>query len=147
MFNFLDEYYLVIKAIHLLSIIAWMAGLLYLPRLFVYHHRFSIGTEGYKTFIIMENRLLKIIILPAMISVFLTGFALVLIVQPLASGWFHTKLFFVLLLCIYHGLLSKWAKLFAKNTPPYSEKAFRYINEIPFLLLVGVVFLAILKPN
>lgn len=142
----LAEYYHIFLACHVLAIIAWMAGLLYLPRLFIYHLEFEVGSKAYDTFCTMEQRLLKIIMRPAILLTFLFGGLLAFITEPWASGWFHGKLFFVFLLAAFHGFLAKLAKQYARGeTPPFSRKTLVVLNEIPFLLAIFIVFLAILK--
>lgn len=143
----LSDYYLTLKAFHILSIIAWMAGLLYLPRLFIYHMEFSPGTKAYETFCIMERRLLKIIMLPSSLLTFFFGVLLAFVSDAWPYPWFHVKLLLVLLLASVHGYLSRIAKDFAKGIPPsLSKKALVLLNEFPFFLAIFIVFLVILKP-
>lgn len=143
----LAEYYLTLKALHILSIIAWMAGLLYLPRLFIYHLDFQVGTKPYQTFCRMERRLLKIIMLPSILLSFAFGILLAFAAQTWTSPWFHMKLLLVLGLGALHGYFSKMAKDFSKGHPPsHSKKVLLLLNEIPFLLAIFIVFLAVLKP-
>lgn len=143
----LSEYYLTLKALHLLAVIAWMAGLLYLPRLFIYHLEFEVGSKAYVTFCVMERRLLKIIMLPSLLLTFFFGILLAFSANIWATPWFHAKLFLVLGLAGFHGYLSRLAKMFAKGeTPSLSKKAFLLLNELPFLLAIFIVFLAVLKP-
>lgn len=146
MLELMYDYYLWIKALHILSVIAWMAGLLYLPRLLVYHHAYADGTDSSTTFCTMERRLLKIITTPAMIASFITGLVLFILIDPLKAGWFHTKLLALFLMAGYHGMLSKWVREFAAGERPYSEKFFRMINEVPFLLAIVIVVMAVVKP-
>ena len=140
------EHYLWIKAFHILAVIAWMAGLLYLPRLFAYHHRFEVGSEVYNTFCQMERRLLKIIMLPSMVAAFGFGLMLMVLIDPWKGGWWHTKLLMVVILAGFHGMLSRWSKDFARGVKPYSEKTFRLINEVPFILAIIIVIMAVVKP-
>jgi protoporphyrinogen IX oxidase len=137
-----------IKAAHVISVIAWMAGMLYLPRLFVYHSVAEIGSDKSETFKVMERRLLRGIINPAMIATYIFGAWMILggwIDFPTA-GWLHAKLFFVLLLTACHGVLAKHTRLFAedKNTKP--QKFFRIINEVPTVLMILIVILVVVKP-
>lgn len=142
------DYYHTLKALHILAFVAWMASLLYLPRLMAYHHRFEIGSEAYVTFCTMERRLLKIIMNPSMIVVFLFGLLLACVpgVVDFHQHWFSLKVIFVLILAALQGVMSGWARQFEAGTPPKSEKFFRVLNEIPFILLIAIVFLVILKP-
>lgn len=145
---FLLDYYHTLRALHILAFVAWMAGLLYLPRLMAYHHRFEIGSDAYATFCTMERRLLKIIMNPSMIAVFVFGLLLACVpgVVDFHQHWFSLKVIFVLLLAALQGMMSGWARQFNDGTPPKSEKYFRILNEVPFILLIGIVFLVILKP-
>ena len=145
--EFLSQYYFTIKALHLIAVIAWMVGLLYLPRLFVYHCQAKVGSEMYKTFLIMEYRLLRIIMNPAMIAVFILGLALVLI-DGLSSlsGWFHAKLLLVLGLVIIHAMLSRYRKDFEKNQNRKSATYFRILNEVPAVFMAFIVIFAVAKP-
>ena len=136
-----------VKALHVISVIAWMAGMLYLPRLFVYHSVAEIGSDKSETFKVMERRLLRGIMTPAMIASWLFG--LWMIVGGWVSfseGWLHAKLLFVLLLTGCHGMLAKYTRLFAqdKNTKP--QKFFRIINEVPTVLMIVIVILVVVKP-
>ena len=147
----LAEYYLTLKSLHILAIIAWMAGLLYLPRLFIYHLDFEVDSKAYLTFCTMEKRLLKIIMLPAMLLSFTFGFLLAFTAHSWSAPWFHMKLFLVLCLAAYHGYLSRIAKEFSHGETPFllknkSKKMLCLLNEVPFLLAIFIVFLAILKP-
>jgi len=144
--EWLSDHYLWLKAFHILAVIAWMAGLLYLPRLFVYHHRFATSDPAYQTFVTMEARLLRLIMLPSMVASFVFGFALILIVWDISGGWLHMKLLLVFGLAGFQGYLSRQAKAFARGEPPLSERAFRMINEIPAVIAIAVVLLVVLKP-
>ena len=143
----MSSYYETFKALHIISIICWMAGLLYLPRLFVYHVNAKKNSELDKTLQLMEARLLRIIMNPAMISSILFGSLNAYIYGFSALGyWFHLKMLFVVILAAYHGFLSRCRKNFVKGKNKYSEKFYRIINEIPSLLMVLIVFLVVLKP-
>ncbi len=143
----LAEYYLTLKALHYLAVIAWMAGLLYLPRLFIYHLEFEVGSKPYETFCTMERRLLKIIMLPSILMTFGFGILLAFILGTWSNPWFHMKLLLVLLLAALHGYLAKTAKDFAKGVrPSLSKRELIILNEIPFFLAIFIVFLAVLKP-
>lgn len=138
--------YLWIKAFHIVAVIAWMAGMLYLPRLFVYHAGVAPGSGPSETFKTMEQRLLRFIMTPAMIATWLLGIYLVLQGQFLAATWFHIKLVLVLAMTVMHGLFSHWARDFAHDRNPRSAKFYRIANEIPTLLLIAIVILATVKP-
>ena len=138
--------YLWIKALHIVAVIAWMAGMLYLPRLFVYHAGVAPSSEQSETFKTMEQRLLRFIMTPAMIASWLLGIYLVLQGQYLAATWFHIKIVLVVAMSVLHGLLSHWARDFAHDRNPRSPKFYRIANEIPTLLLIAIVILATVKP-
>jgi putative membrane protein len=122
-----------------------MCGLFYLPRLFVYHTKANIGSELDLTLQIMERKLLKIIMNPAMILSFIFGFWLIHLIG-FSGGWLHFKITLVLALAGFHGFLSKCRKDFASGKNKHSEKFYRIINEVPTILMIAIVFLAILKP-
>lgn len=134
-------------SLHILSVIAWMAGLLYLPRLYVYHASAAKGSELSETFKVMERRLLRGIMNPAMISTFLSGFLLVAANPALVhGGWFHAKILLVLMMAGLHGAFSKWRKAFLRDENSRTPKFYRVWNEMPALLLVFIVILVIVKP-
>lgn len=133
---------------HILIVMAWMAGMLYLPRLFIYHLEFEVGSHPYSVFCRMERRLLKIIMLPAIVLTFLSGGILATLTGAWSSPWFHTKLFFGLLLGACHGYFSRLAKDFQKGKKPaLSKRSLLILNEIPFVLAALIVGIAILKPR
>ena len=138
--------YLWLKALHVIAVIAWMAGMLYLPRLFVYHADTQKGSIQSETFKIMERRLLKAIINPAMIVTWVLGLYLVWDGGWYTSGWLHAKVLLVLILSGLHGVYVRRLKDFAadKNTRP--AKYYRILNEVPTLLMIGIVILVIVKP-
>lgn len=144
--DFIVDSYLWVKALHILAVIAWMAGLLYLPRLLVYHYSHSDGTETSNTFCTMERKLLKIIMTPSMVASFVFGIVLIFLTDPWPFGWFHTKLLALVLLAGYHGLLAKYVRQFAQGERPHSERYYRIINEIPFVLAIVIVIMAVVKP-
>ena len=135
-------------SLHIISVIAWMAGLLYLPRLFVYHWSKEVGSDSSETFKLMELRLLKIIMNPAMIFSWLFGLALIstLGIDALFQLWLQLKIIFVILLSGVHGYFSKLTREFQEDRRPKSERFFRIINEFPTVLMIIVVFLVIFKP-
>ena len=137
-----------IKAFHVIAVIAWMAGMLYLPRLFVCHAQSKIGSEQSETFKVMERRLLRVITNPAMVASWVLGLILAFsgLIDWSADGWFHWKLVLVLLLSAYHGLLARWMKAFAQDRNHHSARFYRIANEVPTLLMVGIVILVIVRP-
>jgi len=143
----MSNYYLWFKAFHVVSVISWMVGLLYLPRLYAYHTRVEKGSEMDKMFQLMESRLLRIIMNPAMISTYAFGIANSYIYGLVALGkWFHIKMLAVLGLTIFHGLLARWRKDFANGNNIHSEKFFRIANELPTIMMIIAVFMVIIKP-
>lgn len=135
-----------IKTLHVLAVISWMAGLLYLPRLFVYHANAVKASETSETFKIMERRLLKAIMTPAMIVAWITGLYIAYLVDYFRSGWFHGKLLLVIVMSAVHGLLAVHVKRFARDENVKASRYFRILNEVPTLLMVGIVILVIVKP-
>ena len=141
-------YYDVIKSLHLVSVISWMVGLLYLPRLFVYHYDTEYQSQVDKTFLVMEVRLLKIIMQPAMALTYLFGILLIYENSNLIKeNYFLLKLFLVLLLTFFHVYLSILYKDFKKGYRYKSSNFYRKINEVPALLMILIIFLIIIKPN
>ena len=138
--------YLWLQALHIIAVISWMAGMLYLPRLFVYHASAAPGSVQSETFKTMEQRLLRFIMTPAMIATWLFGIALVLQGQYLAATWFHIKIVLVALMTVMHGLFSHWARDFVHDRNPNSAKFYRIANEIPTVILIAIVILATVKP-
>jgi protoporphyrinogen IX oxidase len=134
------------KAFHIIAVIAWMAGMLYLPRLFVYHCVAKPGSEQSETFKVMERRLLRAIINPAMIATWLLGLGLAWSGGWFTAYWLDAKLVLVLLLSGVHGLFARWVQDFAADRRPHTQKFFRIINEIPTVLMIGIVILVVVKP-
>ncbi|MEX2035164.1 MAG: protoporphyrinogen oxidase HemJ [Xanthobacteraceae bacterium] len=135
-----------LKAFHVIAVIAWMAGMLYLPRLFVYHCEADPGSRQSETFKAMERRLLKAIINPAMIATWVLGLWLAWSGGWLAAPWFHVKLALVLAMSAMHGLLVRYVNDFAADRNRRSQKFYRIINEIPTILLILIVIVATVKP-
>jgi protoporphyrinogen IX oxidase len=135
-----------IKALHVIAVISWMAGMLYLPRLFVYHCEAPKGSLQSETFKVMERRLLKAIINPAMIATWLLGLWLVWSGGWYWTPWFHAKLVLVLIMSAIHGLYVRYVREFAEDRNTRTKKFYRIINEIPTVLMVGIVILVIVKP-
>lgn len=141
------EQYLWFKALHIIAVMAWMAGMLYLPRLFVYHVDAPKGSQQSETFKVMERRLLRAIINPAMILAFVFG-GLMLYANPelFKQGWMHAKLGLVLGMAGLHGVFSKWRKVFERDENTRSANFYRAWNEVPTVILIIVVILAVVKP-
>ena len=135
-----------LKALHIIAVIAWMAGLLYLPRLFVYHCQARPGSEQAETFKLMEQRLLRQIMNPAMVVVWLTGPLLAWQLGVYGDRWLMGKVVLVVLLTGYHHALGRWRKDFAADRNRRSQRFYRIVNEVPSLLIVGIVVLVVLKP-
>ncbi len=144
----LAPYYLWIKSFHVISLIAWMAGIFYLPRLYVYHAGLARGSAESERFKVMERRLMKGIMNPAMIATWVFGLMLVLTpgVIDWSEPWWHVKLTCVLLMSGFHGALSGWRKGFLHDRNRKSEKFFRIANEVPTVLMVIIVIMVIVKP-
>jgi len=138
--------YLWLKALHIISVIAWMAGMLYLPRLMVYHTGVAVGSEASETFKVMERRLLKAIINPAMIATWVFGLWLAWQGGFFADGWLHAKIALVLVMSGFHGFLSRWVRAFAADANTRSARFYRIANEVPTALMVAIVLLVVLKP-
>lgn len=137
-----------LKAFHVVAVIAWMAGLLYLPRLYVYHSAAEPGSHQAATFAVMERRLLRGIMLPALVMTY--GFGILLAATPglvdWRQGWIGTKLALVALLTVFHMLLARWRRGFAAGRYPHSGRFFRIVNEVPTLAMIAIVILVIVKP-
>jgi len=143
--------YLWIKAFHIVAMVAWMAGMLYLPRLFVYHCAAEKGSVQSETFKAMERRLLRAIINPAMIATWVLGLWLAWLGPDsrygwFSSGWLQAKIVLVLALSAMHGLFARWTRHFAADKNQHTQKFYRIINEIPTVLLILIVLLVVLKP-
>jgi len=140
-----------IMAFHVIAVIAWMAGMLYLPRLFVYHCAAEKGSVQSETFKLMERRLLRGIINPAMIATWLLGAWLAWSIADsryplLLPGWLWAKIVLVLALSALHGLMARWRKDFAADKNRHSDRFYRIINEVPTVLMIAIVLLVVLKP-
>ena len=135
-----------IKALHVIAVISWMAGMLYLPRLFVYHCEAERGSKQSETFKVMERRLLKAIINPAMIVTWLAGLYLVWVGHWYSAPWFHAKFLLVLILSGVHGFFARCVKDFAADKNLRSQRFYRIINEVPTILMILIVILVVVKP-
>lgn len=138
--------YLWIKALHVIAVISWMAGMLYLPRLFVYHAGVRAGSSESETFKVMERRLLRFIINPAMIAAWVLGLWLAWKGFGFSGGWLHAKLAAVVLLSAVHGYLAKAVRLFAADRNTRPARHWRMVNEIPTVLMIAIVILVVVKP-
>ena len=144
--GFLGEAYLWVKALHLIAVMAWMAGMLYLPRLYVYHCEAEAGSAQSETFKVMERRLLRAIINPAMIAAWVLGLALVTHLEAWFEAWMLAKFALVIAMSAMHGALSRWRRDFEKDENRHSTTFYRAMNEVPTVLLIGIVILVIVKP-
>lgn len=147
MIDALGPFYLFIKWIHILAVISWMAGIFYLPRLFV-HHVESAPDNAYPVFEMMEEKLLRIIMTPAMIVTWLTGILIALspAVDLSSDFWLHAKFLMVIAMSAFHGFCGKWRKQLAAGTCTHSGRFFRIMNEVPTVLLLVIVGLVVFKP-
>jgi protoporphyrinogen IX oxidase len=134
------------KALHIIAVMSWMAGMLYLPRLFVYHCEAEPGSKQSETFKVMERRLLKAIINPAMIASWALGLGLAWGGGWFSAHWLQGKILLVLALSGVHGLMARWVRDFAADQNRHSQKFYRIINEVPTILMIGIVILAVVKP-
>lgn len=137
-----------IKALHVIAVIAWMAGLLYLPRLFVYHAEAPAGSERSEMLKVMERRLLRAIMNPAMIAVFVLGGLLIFTPGFLDQGlyWWHAKLLLVAIMAVLHMMMGAWRKAFEEDRNTRSARFFRIANEAPTVLMILIVILAVVRP-
>ena len=147
--DWINNYYLWIKALHVIAVFAWMAGLLYLPRLFVYHSNAIIGGECDDIFKIMERRLLRAIMNPAMIVAWIFG-GFLLYYQyhtgGFSQGWLHTKLLMVVILTVIHHVFAYHRKQFLKGTNKKSHLYYRILNEVPTVCLIVIIICVVVKP-
>lgn len=144
---FVGTYYLWIKAVHILAVISWMAGMLYLPRLYVYHAGAPEGSAQAETFKVMERRLLRLIVNPAMIAAWVFG-GLMIAANPdvLHQGWMHAKLSCLILMQIVHALYARWRRVFARDGNVRPASFYRWWNEAPTVLMIVIVIMAVVKP-
>jgi putative membrane protein len=140
------SFYLWVKAFHVIAVIAWMAGMLYLPRLFVYHCETAIGSTESERFKKMERRLLKAIVNPAMIAVWILGLYLAISSEAWRQHWLQVKFALVVAMSGAHGLYARWVRQFAADANTHSARFYRAWNEVPTVLMVAIVILAVVKP-
>ncbi len=143
---FPEQAYSWVKAVHIIAVISWMAGMLYLPRLFVYHADAAKGSELAETFKVMERRLLRIIINPAMIVAWVAGLWLAWRGGFFMSGWFLAKLVLVVAMSAMHGYLAGAVRKFRDDVNPHSARHWRFANEVPTLLMIAIVVLVVVRP-
>ena len=144
MFDFVVNNYLILKAFHVIAFICWMAALLYLPRLFVYHTRSQYNSETYNVFLVMESKLIRYIMTPSMLITIVFG-SLLLIIQDMKELWLHVKLTAVIIMVVIHVMNIQWYQGFSSGNNMKSERFFRIMNEVPAVLMIIIVFAAILK--
>lgn len=141
-------FYLWLKAVHVIAVIAWMAAVLYLPRLFVYHCQAASGSQASEMLKLMERRLLRVIATPAMVASFVFG--VLLLLEPgvvnWSEGWLHAKLLLVLGLAVFHGMMARWRRDFAADRNRRSRRFYRLANEVPTVLIIVIVILVVVKP-
>jgi putative membrane protein len=143
------DWYSLVKAFHIIAVIAWMAGMLYLPRLFVYHASAERGSELSETLKVMEDRLNRVILVPAMTATWILGLTLVFafnVVDIKTDGWLHAKILLVVILSGFHGALSRWRKDFAADRNTRNPRFYRIANEVPTVLMIAIVILVVTKP-
>jgi putative membrane protein len=141
-----ENFYLWAKAVHVIAVISWMAGMLYLPRLFVYHSEVPVGSAQSETFKVMERRLLRAIINPAMIVTWVFGLWLAWKGFGFSGGWLHAKIALVLIMSGLHGYLSASVRRFAEDRNQKPARHWRIVNEVPTLLMIAIVILVVVKP-
>src|SRR6476646_418931 len=144
--NFLSEHLDWLIAFHVIAVIAWMAGMLYLPRLFVYHCEAPAGSAQSEMLKVMERRLLRVIIDPAMAAVWILGVTLMIVTGAYSSLWFQIKFVLVLAMSGLHGFFAATVKRFARDANTRPQRFYRFINEVPFVLIIAIVILAVVKP-
>jgi putative membrane protein len=146
MIGFLGDGYPWIKALHIIAVIAWMAGMLYLPRLYVYHCAVDPGSPQSETFKIMERRLLRAIINPAMVATWVLGLMLMAHLDLRAEPWMHGKFVLALAMSFIHGAFARWRRYFAKDANRHTARFYRIMNEVPTVLMIGIVILVVVRP-
>jgi putative membrane protein len=142
----MSDLYSWLLALHIIAVIAWMAGMLYLPRLYVYHAKAKPGSELSETFKVMERRLLRAIINPAMIAAWVFGLLLAWQGHHWGEGWFHAKLALLVCMQLVHAGYARWRRQFAADANSHGDRFYRVMNEVPTVLLILIVLLAVLKP-
>ena len=146
MAGFLGEGYLWVKALHIIAVIAWMAGMLYLPRLYVYHCAVEPGSAQSETFKVMERRLLRAILNPSMSLAWILGLALVAHLDAWGEAWMHAKFACVIALSTLHGFFARWCRQFAADDNRHEARFYRLVNEVPAVLMIAIVVLVVVRP-
>ena len=146
MLKLLSDNILWIKALHIIAVIAWMAGMLYLPRLFVYHCDAPAGSPQSEMLMVMERKLLRVIVNPAMIAVWVLGLTLALVTGAYVETWFQIKFVLVIAMSVLHGFFAATVKRFARDANTRPQRFYRIINEVPMVLIIAIVILAVVKP-
>lgn len=142
----LADYYTLIKALHIIFVIYWMAGLLMMPRFYVYHHQADLGSTEDKNWLEREARLIKIILRPAMGISWILGLTMMMVGDLYLVPWFHAKFLLVFIMTGFHEVMIADHKKFSRDERPRSEKKYRMLNELPSVLIIGIVILAVMKP-
>jgi putative membrane protein len=140
------DFYPWFKAAHIIAVMSWMAGMLYLPRLFVYHCETTPGTPEYERFVLMERKLLRIIINPAMVATWVFGLLVAQSINAWSQPWFMAKMVLVIAMSAFHGLFSAWRRAFETGKNVKSQRFFRIVNEVPAVLMILIVILVVVKP-
>lgn len=135
-----------LKAFHIIAVMSWMAGMLYLPRLFVYHCETAPRTPEYERFSLMERKLMRTIINPAMVATWALGLLLAQTLNVWMQPWFHIKLLAVVILSGFHGMFSRWRRDFEKGSNTRTQRFYRIVNEVPAVLMIIIVVLVVVKP-
>lgn len=146
MIDFIQEYRLWFLAFHVISVICWMAGMFYLPRLFIYHCRLDAGSDASEMFKLMERRLLRLIINPAMTGTWIFGFCLAFAAELWATPWFMMKFTLVIVMSGFHGFLARWRRYFARDDNRHTASFYRKMNEVPTVLMIAIVILVFVRP-
>ena len=146
MIDFISENYRVFLSLHIIAMISWMAGMFYMPRLFVYHTRLKVGSEASDMFKEMERKLIRIIINPAMCLTWIFGLSMAFAHDLWADHWFQFKFLCVIIMSGFHGYLSRWRRQFERDENRHGENFYRKVNEIPTVLMIVIAFVVILKP-
>jgi len=144
--TFLSDHIVWVKALHVIAVIAWMAGMLYLPRLFVYHCEAPAGSPQSEMLKVMERRLCRIIVDPAMVATWVFGLTLALLTGAFHEHWFQLKFLLVLVMSGLHGMFAATVKRFARDANTRPQRFYRIMNEVPMVLVIAIVILVIVKP-
>lgn len=146
MIDFILEHRAWFLAFHVISVICWMAGMFYLPRLFIYHCDLEVGSDASEMFKLMERRLLRLIINPAMMGTWIFGFCLAFAGEFWATPWFLAKFSLVIIMSGFHGFLARWRRYFARDDNRHTQSFYRKMNEVPTILMIIIVLLVFVRP-